>query len=204
MILFIDRVWCFMSYLFFYIFSIVAIFSAGLVVLSKNTVKSVLFLILSFLSTACIWLILEAEFLAITLILVYVGAVMVLFLFVVMMIDQEFEITKLGISKYSPLIICTSLFLLITLLLFVSPYNFGSDVILPEIRGSSYNIILLGLLLYNKYLFAFEVVGILFLVGMIAAVAISFRGKQDRLSQDISDQINIKSSDRLKYIDFNK
>lgn len=193
-----------MSYIFFYFFSFVSICSAGLVVLSKNTVKSVLFLILSFLSTACIWLLLEAEFLAITLILVYVGAVMVLFLFVVMMIDQEFEITKLGVSKYSPLIMFTSLFLLFTLLLFISPYHFGSDVILPEFKGSSYNVILLGLLLYNKYLFAFEIAGILFLVGMVAAIAISFRGKQDRLSQDISEQINVKSEDRLKYVNFEK
>ncbi|HIH2763939.1 MAG TPA: NADH-quinone oxidoreductase subunit J [Candidatus Azoamicus sp.] len=193
-----------MSWLFFYIFSGIAIFSSIFVVLSKNTVKSVLFLILSFLSTACIWLLLEAEFLAITLILVYVGAVMVLFLFVVMMIDQEFEITKLGVSKYSPLIMCSSLLLLVTLLLFISPYHFGSDVILPEFKGASYNVILLGLLLYNKYLFAFEIAGILFLVGMVAAIAISFRGKQDRLNQDVSEQVNVKSSDRLKYIDFEK
>ncbi|CAB3976525.1 NADH-quinone oxidoreductase subunit J [Candidatus Azoamicus ciliaticola] len=193
-----------MSWLFFYIFAGIAIFSSIFVVLSKNTVKSVLFLILSFLSTACIWLLLEAEFLAITLILVYVGAVMVLFLFVVMMIDQEFEITKLGVSKYSPLIMCSSLLLLVTLLLFISPYHFGSDVILPEFRGASYNVILLGLLLYNKYLFAFEIAGILFLVGMVAAIAISFRGKQDRLNQDVSEQVNVKSGDRLKYVNFEK
>lgn len=193
-----------MSYIFFYIFAFIAIFSAILVVLSKNTVKSVLFLILSFLSTACIWLLLEAEFLAVTLILVYVGAVMVLFLFVVMMIDQEFEITKLGISKYSPIIIITSLILLVTLIIFVGPYNFGADVILPEFKGIGYNVILLGLLLYNKYLFAFELAGLLFLVGMIAAIAISFRGKQDRLNQDISSQVNVKSSDRLKYVDLKK
>lgn len=193
-----------MTYLFFYFFAFIAIFSAIFVVLAKNTVKSVLFLILSFLATACIWLLLEAEFLAITLILVYVGAVMVLFLFVVMMIDQEFETKRLGISKYSPFIMFTSLFLLVTLLLFISPYHFGSDVILPEFRGSSYNIILLGLLLYNKYLFSFEVAGILFLVGMVAAIAISFRGKQDRLNQDISEQINVKSDDRLKYVNFEK
>lgn len=193
-----------MSWLFFYIFAGVAIFSSIFVVLSKNTVKSVLFLIVSFLSTACIWLLLEAEFLAITLILVYVGAVMVLFLFVVMMIDQEFEITKLGVSKYSPLIMCSSLLLLVTLLLFISPYHFGSDVILPEFRGASYNVILLGLLLYNKYLFAFEIAGILFLVGMVAAIAISFRGKQDRLNQDVSEQVNVKSGDRLKYVNFEK
>lgn len=193
-----------MVWLFFYFFSFLSIFSAIFVVLSKNTVKSVLFLILSFLSTACIWLLLEAEFLAITLILVYVGAVMVLFLFVVMMIDQEFEITKLGVSKYSPLIMCSSLLLLITLLLFVSPYHFGSDVMLPEVKSSSNNVIILGLLLYNKYLFAFEIAGILFLVGMVAAIAISFRGKQDRLNQDVSEQVNVSSVKRFKYVKFDK
>src|SRR5438105_1990861 len=102
-----------MQSIFFYIFASLSIFSSILVVLSKNTVKSVLFLILTFVSTACLWLLLEAEFLAITLILVYVGAVIVLFLFVVMMIDQEFEIKNIGISKYSPIIIFTSLSMLV-------------------------------------------------------------------------------------------
>lgn len=193
-----------MAYSLFCVFASISIFSAVLVVLSKNTVKSVLFLILTFLSTACIWLLLEAEFLAITLILVYVGAVMILFLFVVMMIDQEAEITRLGISKYSYIIILTSALLLMTLLIVFGSERYGVEVVLPELKGSSYNVILLGSLLYNKHLFAFEIAGVLFLVGMIAAIAISFRGKQDRLSQDISEQVNVKSTDRLKYVDFDK
>jgi NADH-quinone oxidoreductase subunit J len=188
-----------MQQVFFYIFSSAAVFSSILVVLSKNTVKSVLFLILSFISTGCLWLLLEAEFLAITLVLVYVGAVIVLFLFVVMMIDQEFEIKKVGVSKYSPFILFTSLFILLILVFFMNPYDYGSDIIMPEIRGSGNNITILGTLLYNKYLFAFEIAGILLLVGMVAAIAVAFRGKQDRLNQDISDQVNVKSTDRLRY-----
>jgi len=172
-----------------------------MVVLSKNTVKSVLFLILSFVSTACLWLLLEAEFLAVTLVLVYVGAVIVLFLFVVMMIDQEFEIKKIGISKYSPIIICTSLFMLGVLLTLMNPYTYGADIVMPEIKGSGNNVIILGTLLYNKHLFVFEIAGILLLVGMIAAIAISFRGKQDRLSQDVSEQVDTSSVDRLKLVD---
>lgn len=189
-----------MQHIAFYVFASIAIFSSIMVVLSKNTVKSVLFLILSFVSTACLWLLLEAEFLAIILILVYVGAVIVLFLFVVMMIDQEFEIKKIGISKYSPIIICTSLFMLAILLTLMNPYTYGADIIMPEIKGSGNNVKILGTLLYNRHLFVFEVAGLLLLVGMVAAIAISFRGKQDRLSQDISEQISVKSSDRLRFM----
>ena len=189
-----------MQSIFFYIFASISIFSSILVVLSKNTVKSVLFLILSFVSTACLWILLEAEFLAITLILVYVGAVMVLFLFVVMMIDQEFEIKNIGISEYSPIIIFTSISMLIVLLSLMNPYTYGADIIIPEIKGTVSNVKILGLLLYKKHLFVFEIAGLLLLVGMIAAIAISFRGKQDRLNQDVSVQINIKSENRIKLI----
>lgn len=185
---------------FFFIFASISIFSAILVVLLRNTVQSVLFLILSFVSTACLWLLLEAEFLAVILILVYVGAVIVLFLFVIMMIDQEFEIKHLGVSKYSPIIICTSLIMLGILFDFMNPYTYGADIIIPEIKGSESNVKMLGLLLYRKHLLAFELAGLLLLVGMIAAIAVSFRGKQDRLSQDVSEQVNVISSDRLKLI----
>jgi len=190
-----------MQHLAFYIFAGIAIFSSVSVVLSKNTVKSVLFLILSFISTGCLWLLLEAEFLAIILILVYVGAVIVLFLFVVMMIDQEIEIKNISVSKYSPFIIFTSLVMLFVLLTSIEPYSLS--ISMPEIKGSNNNVVMLGTLLYNNHIFAFEIAGILLLVGMIAAIAISFRGKQDRLSQDISEQVNIKADKRLKYVELN-
>ncbi|MDP2762946.1 MAG: NADH-quinone oxidoreductase subunit J [Enterobacteriaceae bacterium] len=189
-----------MQQVLFYVFSGVAIFSSILVVLSSNTIRSVLFLILSFVSTACLWLLLEAEFLAVTLILVYVGAVIVLFLFVVMMIDQEFEITKIGVSKYSPIIIVTSIFMLTVLISAMNPYDYGDDIAIPEIRGSGNNIKILGTLLYSKHLFVFEIAGILLLVGMVAAIAISFRGKQDRASQDISEQVDVISNKRIKLV----
>lgn len=184
----------------FYIFAVISIFSSILVVLSKNTIKSVLFLILSFVSTACLWLMLEAEFLAIILILVYVGAVIVLFLFVVMMIDQEFEIKNIGVSNHSPIIILTSIIMLIILLASTNPYQYGSDIIVPEIKSEESNIKILGALLYTNHLFVFEIAGLLLLVGMIAAIAISFRGKQDRLNQDISEQVSVTSKERLKLI----
>jgi NADH-quinone oxidoreductase subunit J len=181
-------------------FASISIFSSILVILSKNTVKSVLFLILSFVSTACLWLLLEAEFLAVILILVYVGAVIVLFLFVVMMIDQEFEIKNIGISKYSPIIVFTSLSMLLVLFALMNPYTYGADVLIPEIKGDLGNVKMLGLLLYRKHLLAFEMAGLLLLVGMVAAIAVSVRGKQDRLSQDISEQVSVKSSNRLKLV----
>ena len=193
-----------MQYIAFYIFSSLALFSSIMVILSKNTVKSVLFLILVFISTAGMWILLEAEFLAVILILVYVGAVIVLFLFVVMMIDQELEKKKLSISIYSPLTILTSFLMLLVFLILINPHTYGTDVVMPEIRGSNDNTRILGLLLYSKYLLSFELAGLLFLVGMIAAIAISFRGKQDRLSQDISDQVNTESKKRLKLKDIDK
>ncbi len=189
-----------MQNIFFYIFACISIFSSILVILSRNTVKSVLFLILTFVSTACLWLLLEAEFLAIILILVYVGAVIVLFLFVVMMIDQELEIKYIGISKYSPIIILTSILMLIILFYQMNPYTFGEDIIIPEIKGNLGNVKMLGSLLYNEHVFAFELAGILLLIGMIAAIAVSFRGKQERLNQNISEQVNTESINRLRLV----
>lgn len=197
-----------MQQMFFYIFSSLAIFSSIMVICLRTTVKSVLFLILTFVSTACLWLLLEAEFLAVSLILVYVGAVLVLFLFVIMMIDQEGESKRLGISKYSFFIVFTSLIMLVFLMYiivpYVGPYEFGGDIIMPEIKGSGNNITVLGTLLYNDHLFVFEIAGILFLVGMVAAIAISFRGRQNRLSQDISEQIDVKKEGRLKLVKVDK
>ncbi|HFL8819563.1 MAG TPA: NADH-quinone oxidoreductase subunit J [Candidatus Azoamicus sp. OHIO2] len=190
-----------MQSIFFHIFSSITIFSAILVILSKNTVNSVLFLILSFVSTACLWLLLEAEFLAIILILVYVGAVIVLFLFVVMMIDQQFELKNMVISKYSPIIVMTSLSMLIVLFQFMNPHTYGADILIPEIKGDMGNVKMLGSLLYHKHLFSFELAGLLLLVGMVAAIAVSFRGKQDRLNQDISEQVDVTSSNRLRLIE---
>ena len=189
-----------MQHISFYIFSCIAIFSAVLVVLARNTIKSVLFLILSFVSTACLWLLLEAEFLAVTLILVYVGAVIVLFLFVVMMIDQESEIKKIGVSKYSPIIMFTSLLMLVFLISAMSPYDYGGDLVIPEIKGSGNNVKILGTLLYNKHLFVFEVAGLLLLVGLIAAIAISFRGRQHRATQSVSRHLDINSMKIFKLI----
>ena len=189
---------------FFYIFASIAIFTSIMVILSKNTVKSVLFLILSFISTACLWLLLEAEFLAVTLVLVYIGAVMVLFLFVVMMVEQEFEIKEIGISKYSPVIICTSLFMLVILIKFIDPYIYGMDVRIPVIYEGESNVAMLGTLLYNKHSFVFIIAGFILLVGMIAAIAISFRGKQDRLNQNVSEQMKVKSNSRLRFVKIDK
>ena len=192
-----------MQQLFFYVFSSIAIFSSIMVVFLRNTVKSVLFLILTFISTACLWLLLEAEFLAVTLILVYVGAVIVLFLFVIMMIDQEFEVKRSGVSKYSFFIMFTSIIMLTLLMCIMIPYSDTyefSDIVVPTIKGSGNNVKVLGTLLYNRYLFAFEITGLLFLVGMVAAIAISFRGKQNRLNQDISEQIGVKKEDRLRLV----
>ncbi len=182
----------------FYIFSSIAIFSASMLIISTSTFMSALLLIISFIMTACLWLLLDVDFLAVTLILVYIGAVMILFLFIIMMISYESEIKSAGISDYSLLMTSTSfvILLLVATLMFCHD---RSDFIAPILTNHLSNVKILGLTLYKDYLFAFEVTGILFLVGMIAAVTISFRGKQNRVSQDVSKQVDVKPNDRLKY-----
>jgi len=188
----------------FYLFSLSALLCAVGVVLFKNYVKAVLLLVLTFVFTSGIWIFLEAEFLAITLILVYVGAVMVLFLFVVMMLDIPSD-------KDIPynLIVTSTMFLIPTTLLFVV-----SDLLqnfyfwlLPNVsvlvdKSSDYsNIKVLGELLYSCYIFAFEIVGLLLLVGLIVAVSLTYRGEQNRLSQNISFQVSASPKNRVTLVD---
>src|SRR5690606_27757179 len=124
----------------FYIFAALAILSALMVIVSRNPVRAVLFLILTFFLTACIWLLLEAEFLAIALILVYVGAVMVLFLFVVMMLDVEMASLKARFTKYLPLGVCVPVLLLVFLAYGTGPHDFGPEgVQRPEYLSEGYS-----------------------------------------------------------------
>jgi len=192
-----------MKQIIFYFFGVFALLAAMFVILTKNSVYAVLSLILTFILTAIIWLILEAEFLAMTLILVYVGAVMVLFLFVVMMLDIEEVVKKSKFIKLWHLAIFIPLFLFLFILY---AYNHNSsnitiNTILVQ-HGSDYNNIKeLGILLYNRHLFSFEVAGILLLIGIIAAISLTFRGKIGNSNyQNIKTQIYTSSTNRLKLI----
>lgn len=186
----------------FYIFSAAAIFSAVMVVLSSNPVRSVLFLVGTFFSMAGVWMILHAEFLALVLVLVYVGAVMTLFLFVVMMLNLNQVSFKESFVKYVP--IGLFIVLLVTGLMIMVVGSKTSGVLQmpsPVLKSADYsNTADLGMVLYTEYAFPFEVSGILLLAAIIAAISLTHRPAKRRKSQIPSEQIAVRRADRIRLI----
>ena len=189
----------------FFAFAGVVIASALGVVASKNPVHSALFLVLTFFSCSAIWLMLEAEFLAITLVLVYVGAVMVLFLFVVMMLDINVARMREGFVSYLPVGIVFALLMLAVMVYVVGPVG-------PDVMGTAAldnavkhaadysNTEALGEILYTDYVLAFEVAAIILLVAIIAAITLTLRRRPTTKYQTPGNQIKVKRNDRLKVI----
>ena len=177
----------------FYLFAVLLIASAVFVILSRNPVHSVLWLILTFLSSAGLFVLLGAEFVAMLLIIVYVGAVAVLFLFVVMMLDIDFAELRAGFVKNFPLGIAIALILLAELVLGLGAYKAGA-LALGAADGASAagldvsNTAAIGALLYTRYLFLFEAAGIILLVAMIGAIVLTHRQRKDARWQNISLQ----------------
>lgn len=188
--------------LIFYFFSTLAIGSATMVVVSKNSVHSVLYLIFSFFCMAGLWMLMQSEFLAIILVLVYVGAVMVLFLFVVMMLDLEAPQLQGSFVRYWPFAIITAGLMFGMTLLVVGPAHFGLDKVpAPPALPTDYSQVkALGHLLYKDFLLPFEVAGIILLVAMVAAIGLTFRGVRDALSQKPGKQAMVRKQDRLRII----
>lgn len=186
----------------FYFFSAMAIIAAIGVITVRNAVQAVLCLVLTFFSAAALWLLLEAEFLAITLVLVYVGAVMVLFLFVVMMLDVDYASLQQGFSKQLPLGLFTALLLFGGIYWVIRGKYFGSEVIAePAKHGADYsNVKELGMLLYTEYFYAFEIAGVVLLVAIIAAISLTFRGRRERRGQSVPKQHQTTKEDRLRII----
>jgi NADH-quinone oxidoreductase subunit J len=185
----------------FYTFSLVSILSASQVILSRNPVKSVLSLVLCFFSTAILWMLCECEFLSIVLILVYVGAVMVLFLFVIMMLDVKISFLKEGLVKYLPLGIGVAILFVLGIV-----YSITYNTIISCKTFSAYpegynNVKILGEVLFTEYIYPFEISGIILLVAMIAAISLTFRGTQVRKHQDVTEQIRVKAKERVKLVD---
>jgi len=186
----------------FYVFAAVLIISALRVITARNPVHAAMFLVLSFFTAAALWLLIYAEFLAITLILVYVGAVMVLFLFVVMMLDINFDKLREGFWKYLPVAATVAILMAAQMALLLwgklglnAPGYFG-----PGAPAAVSNTKELGRILYTQYLLPFELAAVVLLVAMVAAIALTFRGRKDTKSQNIEAQLRVKSTDRLKII----
>jgi len=186
----------------FYVFGFILIFAATMVVTSRNPVYSALFLVLAFFTSAAIWLLLEAEFLALTLILVYVGAVMVLFLFVVMMLDINLTVLKQGFTKYLPVGLVIALILVWQLAVVLGPKQFGLDaVVSPAPHAADYsNTKELGRVLYTEYLYPFEIASVILLVAIIAAIALTLRKRKKRQLIPPEKQVLVKREDRVRLV----
>jgi len=178
--------------LFFYLFASVAIASAVMVISSRNPVHSVLFLILCFFNAAGLFILLGAEFLAMILVVVYVGAVAVLFLFVVMMLDVDFVQLRQGMLNYLPVGGTIGLIVLVELALVVGTWAISSEALTAAGAPSAANVTnteALGQILYTKYVYFFEAAGLVLVVAMIGAIVLTLRHKQGVKRQDISVQV---------------
>jgi len=186
----------------FYSFAAWLIFAALMVISSKHSVKSALFLVLSFVSASAIWMLLEAEFLAISLIVVYVGAVMVLLLFVVMMLDVDYAALRQGFVRKLPIALVISIGFFVILYNFITHGDFSAaNYPIPEAKPAGYsNIKELGRVLYTEYVIAFEVAAVILLVAIISAIALTFRGRRNRKVQNISKQLQANKKNRLKIV----
>jgi NADH-quinone oxidoreductase subunit J len=178
---------------FFYLFSVVASASAVMVISSRNPVHSVLFLILTFFNAAGLFILAGAEFLALILVVVYVGAVAVLFLFVVMMLDVDFAELRRGMLSYLPIGGAIGMILLVELILVVGTWQFsgtGGKIAEPiTTQNGVTNTAALGQILYTKYFFYFQVAGLVLLVAMIGAIVLTLRHKVGVRRQNIADQV---------------
>ena len=187
----------------FYFFAAVLVFAAGMVVTIRNPVKAALFLVLAFFSAACVWITLEAEFLAIVLVLVYVGAVMVLFLFVVMMLDVNLAELRAGFTRYLPAGSVVAVLLVVELALVLarsfSPERFAN----PASRGLDHsNTRELGEQLYTTYVYPFEIAALILLVAIIAAIALTMRPQPRAGGKRINpaDQVRTRREERLRIV----
>jgi NADH-quinone oxidoreductase subunit J len=175
----------------FYLFAGVVIASAALVILSRNPVHSVLWLILAFFNAAGLMLIAGAEFIAMLLVIVYVGAVAVLFLFVVMMLDIDFAELRAGLARYAPLGLVIAGILLAEIVVAAGAWNAGAIATGSRqgpVRADMPNIEALGTLLYTRYLYIFEAAGLVLLVAMIGAIVLTHRARGGVKGQNVSRQ----------------
>jgi len=186
----------------FYFFSTILVFASVMVITIRNPVKAVLFLVLAFFTSAGVWILLEAEFLAITLVLVYVGAVMVLFLFVVMMLDNNIEPLREGYARYLPIGIIIGIVIVLEISMVVGPERFGlAQYADPMGHGADYsNTKELGRILYTQYVYPFELAAIILVVAIVAAIALTLRKKRHSRFIQVEDQVYVKRNDRVRMV----
>jgi NADH-quinone oxidoreductase subunit J len=184
----------------FYVFGAILLASALAVITARNPVHAALFLVLAFFTASAIWLLLRAEFLAITLVLVYVGAVMVLFLFVVMMLDINLERLREGFWQYLPLGALVGVLMAFEMGTVLYGRWFGL-VIPPKMQPANYsNTKELGRLIYTDYVLAFEIAAVVLLVAIVAAISLTLRRRKDSRAQDPAMQVRARSRERVRLV----
>lgn len=188
--------------LVFYVFAVTMIVAATMVILARNPVHSALFLVLTFVGASGLWILLEAEFLALILIIVYVGAVMTLFLFVIMMVRLDFASLKSGLRRYLPIGTFVLAMVVGLMLLALNYDQLGLQrFTVPDHAEAGYsNIHAIGDVLYTDYVYAFEIAAVLLLLAIIAAISLVLRGPQQRRDQQAPKQIFIDRTQRLKIV----
>ena len=185
----------------FYVFSAVLLLASLRVITARSTVHSALFLILAFFTAACLWILLRAEFLAITLVLVYIGAVMVLFLFVVMMLDFNTDSLRQGFWTHMPLAaVVGALIALEMAAILMGGFRLGEAPAVSAAALKMGNTKMLGIDLYTNYLYPLQIAAVLLLVAIIAAIALTLRRRGDSKAIDPSEQVKVRKGDRLKII----
>ncbi len=192
---------------FFYLFSAVMLFASFRVITARNPVYAALYLVLAFTQAAALWMLLQAEFLAITLVLVYVGAVMVLFLFVVMMLDIDMSGLRQGFWKHFPLAGFLGSIIALEMVAVVLGGFRTADVAKPSgvvsAAAQVSNTKELGKLLYSQYVYPLEIAAFILLVAMIAAIALTLRQRKDSKYASPSDQVRVKAADRMVVVKMN-
>ena len=186
----------------FYFFGAILVLAALGVITARNPVHCALFLVFAFLNSSVIWLLLEAEFLAVTLVVVYVGAVMVLWLFVVMMLDIDVATLRKGFTSYAPVGALIALIVVGEIGVVVWVRRLGLQEIpaqLPKPAGYS-NTAELGNLLYTQYLYPFEVAAVILLVAIVAAITLTMRMRAGQKVQDVAAQVAVRAQDRLRVV----
>jgi NADH-quinone oxidoreductase subunit J len=186
----------------FYFLAAILLFAGLRVITARNPVHAALFLVLAFFTAAGIWLLLEAEFLAITLVLVYVGAVMVLFLFVVMMLDINIARIREGFWDYLPLAATVAVLMVVEMVVVLGSKHFGLSRFsapVPHPAGYS-NTKELGRLLYTDYVYPFEIAAVILLVAIVAAIALTMRRRKDSKYQNPAQQVRVKRSERVRLV----
>jgi NADH-quinone oxidoreductase subunit J len=189
---------------FFYLFAAILLFASFRVITARNPVHAALYLVLAFTQAAAIWMLLQAEFLAITLVLVYVGAVMVLFLFVVMMLDVDVAAIRQGFWRHFPLAGAVGALIALEMAaVLMAGFRTGQPAVVAEAaaKGAQIdNTKELGILLYSQYLYPLEVAALILLVAMIAAIALTLRKRKDSKYVNPSSQVRVKAADRMQVV----